>query len=154
VRRPPAAPRQGPSPSEDDAAEGAEGDLTGFDPCRGILATGRGPLPGRLRRGLTLRPDVVVMDLNMPELDGVAATREIQRVAPGVAVLVLTMFEDDDNLYAALTAGARGYLLKGAPQNEIAQAIAAVAAGGAVFGSKVAARVLGHLSAPPAPVRA
>lgn len=106
-----------------------------------------------VRLAVTLRPDVVVMDLNMPELDGVAATREIQRVAPAVAVLVLTMFEDDDNLYAALTAGARGYLLKGAPQNEIAQAIAAVAAGGAVFGSKVAARVLGYLSSPPTPVR-
>lgn len=103
-----------------------------------------------VRLAVSLRPDVVVMDLNMPELDGVAATREIQRVAPKVAVLVLTMFEDDDNLYAALRAGARGYLLKGAPQSEIAQAIAAVAAGGAVFGAKVATRVLGHLSEPPA----
>lgn len=106
-----------------------------------------------VRMTVTLRPQVVVMDLNMPELDGVSATREIRRVAPGVAVLVLTMFEDDDNLYAALRAGARGYLLKGAPQNEIAEAIAAVAAGGAVFGSKVAARVLGHVSEPSTPGR-
>ena len=68
---------------------------------------------------MTARPDVLVMDLRMPDLDGAAATAEIARVAPEVAVLVLTMFEDDDSVFAAMRAGARGYLVKGASQEEI-----------------------------------
>jgi DNA-binding NarL/FixJ family response regulator len=87
----------------------------------------------------------------MPDLDGVQATRQVVRDAPGVAVLVLTTFDDDDNLQDALRAGARGYLLKGASQDEIARAIRVVAAGGAVFGASVASRVLGHVSTPAAP---
>jgi DNA-binding NarL/FixJ family response regulator len=98
---------------------------------------------------VTLRPDVVIMDLEMPDLDGIAATRKILQAAPTTAVLVLTMFEDDDKVYSALRAGARGYLLKGALQDEITRAISAVAAGGAVFGARVAARVIGHLADPP-----
>ena len=98
---------------------------------------------------VTLRPDVVIMDLEMPGLDGIAATRQILRAAPATAVLVLTMFEDDDKVHSALRAGARGYLLKGASQDEITRAISAVAAGGAVFGAKVAARVIGQLAEPP-----
>jgi DNA-binding NarL/FixJ family response regulator len=98
---------------------------------------------------VTTRPDVAVLDLQMPELDGFAATREIARLAPEVAVLVLTMFDDDDSVFAAMRAGARGYLVKGAEQDEIARAIHAVAAGEAIFGPGVAQRMLGFFSAPP-----
>ena len=87
-------------------------------------------------------PDVVLMDLNMPELDGVAATGQILQANPRVAVLVLTMFDDDDSVFAAMRAGARGYLLKGTNQADILRAVHAVATGGAVFGPAVAQRVL------------
>jgi DNA-binding NarL/FixJ family response regulator len=95
-----------------------------------------------------LRPDVVVMDLNMPGLDGVAATREICGALPDTGVLVLTMFEDDDSVFAAMRAGARGYLVKGADSPEVLRAIAGVAAGDAIFGPSVAQRVLGYLTRP------
>ena len=87
-----------------------------------------------VRSAVTDRPDVIVMDLRMPDLDGAAATAEICRVAPDVAVLVLTMLDDDDSVFAAMRAGARGYLVKGASQQEIVRAITAVAAGEAIFG--------------------
>lgn len=67
----------------------------------------------------TLHPDVVIMDVRMPELEGTEATRRIAAAAPGVAVLMLTMFDDDDTVFAAMQAGARGYLLKGAEQADI-----------------------------------
>jgi DNA-binding NarL/FixJ family response regulator len=95
------------------------------------------------------RPDVAVLDLQMPGLDGFAATREIGRVAPGVAVLVLTMFDDDDSVFTAMRAGARGYVVKGAEQEEIGRAIRAVASGEAIFGPGVAQRVLRYFSTPP-----
>jgi DNA-binding NarL/FixJ family response regulator len=88
------------------------------------------------------RPDVVLMDLNMPELDGVVATGQLVQARPDVAVLVLTMFDDDDSVFAAMRAGARGYLLKGSNQADIVRAVHAVAAGGAMFGPAVAQRVL------------
>jgi DNA-binding NarL/FixJ family response regulator len=113
----------------------------------GVAATGR----EAVRLAVTTRPDVAVLDLQMPDLDGIAATREITRAAPDVAVLVLTMFSDDDSVFAAMRAGARGYLVKGAEQDEIARAIRAVAAGEAIFGPGVAQRVLGFFSGPPAP---
>ncbi|MFG1819493.1 response regulator [Kribbella sp. NPDC049174] len=111
----------------------------------GVAATGR----EAIREVVTSRPDVAVLDLQMPDLDGFAATRELARSAPDVAVLVLTMFEDDDSVFAAMRAGARGYLVKGAEQDEIARAIRAVAAGEAIFGPGVARRVLSFFSAPP-----
>ena len=83
-----------------------------------------------------LAPDVVLMDLRMPELDGIEATRRINRRASAPAVVVLTMFEDDDSVFAAMRAGARGYLLKGAEQDEIVRAIRAAAAGEAIFGRR------------------
>ncbi len=108
----------------------------------GEASTGR----EAVRRAVTLRPDVLIMDLQMPDLDGVAATRQIAKVAPEVAVLVLSMFDDDDNVYAAMRAGARGYLVKGASQDVVARAIFDVASGGAVFGPSVANRLLIRLT--------
>jgi DNA-binding NarL/FixJ family response regulator len=112
----------------------------------GVAATGR----EAVRAAVTLRPDVLIMDIQMPELTGVAAAGEIARAAPGVAVLMLTMFDDDDSVFAAMRAGARGYVLKGAQQDEIVRAIHAVAAGEAIFGPAIARRVLGLVSAPAA----
>ncbi|MFI5693943.1 response regulator [Kribbella sp. NPDC051586] len=111
----------------------------------GVASTGR----EAVREVITSRPAVAVLDLQMPDLDGFAATRELARSAPETAVLVLTMFEDDDSVFAAMRAGARGYLVKGAEQEEIARAIRAVAAGEAIFGPGVARRVLTFFSAPP-----
>lgn len=88
-----------------------------------------------------LHPDVVVMDVQMPGRSGVDATRAIMARSPSTAVLVLTMFEGDDLVVAAMLAGARGYLLKGATRDELRSAIATVAAGGAVFGPAVASRL-------------
>lgn len=88
-------------------------------------------------------PDVVVMDIQMPVLDGIEATRHITGRHPGARVLMLTMNEDDDTIVSALRAGASGYLLKGADAAEVHRAIVATAGGGMVFGASVAARVAG-----------
>ena len=104
-----------------------------------------------VREAVLHRPDVVVMDLQMPEGNGIEATRELRRALPSAAVLVLTMFDDDDSVFAAMRAGARGYVLKGAEHHEIARAITAVAAGEAIFGPAVATRVLAYFTAPPRP---
>jgi DNA-binding NarL/FixJ family response regulator len=110
----------------------------------GVAANGK----DAVREVVTHRPDVALLDLKMPELDGIAATREIGRVAPEVAVLVLTMHDDDDSVFAAMRAGARGYLVKGVEQDDISRAIRSVAAGEAIFGPGVAQRVLGFLTSP------
>ena len=91
---------------------------------------------------LDLQPDVVVMDLHMPELNGVEATARIVQSSPHIAVLVLSMMEDDDSVFAAVRAGARGYLLKGARRSEIRRAIEAVGAGEVIFGPGIAERVM------------
>lgn len=91
---------------------------------------------------LTHRPDVVLMDLNLPGSGGLEATRRIVAAAPEVAVLVLTMVDDDDTVLAAVRIGAKGYLLKGAAQEEVLGALRAVAAGGAVFGPGAAHQLL------------
>ena len=91
------------------------------------------------------------MDIRMPELDGITATRRLTRRDPAPAVVVLTMFEDDDTVVAAMRAGARGYLLKEAEQEEIVRAIRACAAGEALFGPVIAARVIAHFAAGPGP---
>lgn len=101
-----------------------------------------------VRAAVTLAPDVLVMDIQMPDLTGIEATRQITRVAPDVAVLILTMFDDDESVFAALRAGARGYVLKGSAPDNVIRAIAAVAAGEAIFGPGVARRALAYLSGP------
>jgi DNA-binding NarL/FixJ family response regulator len=88
------------------------------------------------------RPDVVLTDLAMPDLDGTAATRAISAAHPEVAVVMLTMHDDDEALFGALRAGARGYLLKGSSRTEIVRAVLAVAAGEAVYGAAVARRIV------------
>ena len=93
------------------------------------------------------RPDVVLMDLHLPGVSGVEATRRLATEAPDVRVLVLTMFDDDESIHAAMHAGARGYLVKGSTGDRIVGATRAVAAGEAVFGADVAARVLNKLTA-------
>jgi DNA-binding NarL/FixJ family response regulator len=93
------------------------------------------------------QPDVVVMDLHMPQMNGIDATRHITQRYPQVAVLVLTMLEDDASVVSAMQAGARGYLLKEANRAEIGRALEAVAAGEVIFGPSVAARVLTLFSA-------
>jgi len=101
------------------------------------------------------RPDVVLMDINLPGASGVEATRRASEVAPSTAVLVVTMVDDDDSVFAALAAGARGYVLKGASADEITAALRTVAAGGAVFGAGIASRLLARTptrpSSPPSP---
>jgi DNA-binding NarL/FixJ family response regulator len=94
-----------------------------------------------------LRPDVVVMDLHMPVMNGVDATRAITTAHPEVAVLVLTMLEGDDSVFAAVRAGARGYLLKGADRAEIARGLEAVSHGEVVFSASIAGRVLSFFAA-------
>jgi DNA-binding NarL/FixJ family response regulator len=87
-------------------------------------------------------PDVVITDLSMPDLDGVEATRLLLGAGPDIAVLVVTMHEDDEHVFAALRAGARGYLVKGAGGEEIVRAVLAVASGDAVYGGAVARRIV------------
>ena len=98
---------------------------------------------------LELQPDVLVMDLLMPARNGIEATREIVSQSPHIAVVVLTMFEDDDSVFAAMRAGARGYLLKGADHEEIVRAIRAAAAGEAIFGPAIAKRLMAYFAGRP-----
>ena len=100
----------------------------------------------RVRR---LRPDVVLMDVRMPELDGIAATREIVAVAPDVRVVILTTFEDDDYIFGALTAGASGFLLKRTSPEQLLEGIRAVAAGDSLLSPSVTRRVIDRMATLP-----
>ena len=95
-----------------------------------------------------LKPDIVLMDIQMPGLNGIEATRRIVRADPDVGVVVVTMFEEDDSVFAAMRAGARGYVLKGGDADEVVKVVSAVAQGEAHFGPDVARRLMGFFSAP------
>jgi DNA-binding NarL/FixJ family response regulator len=91
----------------------------------------------------THRPDVVVTDLRMPDLDGIEVTRRLVAAQPDLPVLLLTMHDDDESVYGAMRAGARGYLLKGADSTELVATVLTLAAGGTAFGPAVARRIVG-----------
>jgi DNA-binding NarL/FixJ family response regulator len=93
-----------------------------------------------------LQPDVVLMDFKMPGMNGIEATDKILTASPHIGIIVLTMFDDDDTVFAALRAGARGYVLKGALKAEILRAIRAVTSGEAIFGPAIARRLIQHFA--------
>jgi DNA-binding NarL/FixJ family response regulator len=96
----------------------------------------------------TVQPDLVIMDIQMPDMNGIDATRRLTQTMPHLAILIVTMFEDDASLFAAMRAGARGYVIKDAEPDDMLRAIAAVGQGEAIFSPAIAARVLSMFSSP------
>jgi DNA-binding NarL/FixJ family response regulator len=113
----------------------------------GQAATGR----EAVERARRLMPDVVLMDVRMPDLDGIAATRQLSQSAPAVKILILTTFEQDDYIFGALRAGASGFLLKRARPEELIAAVHAVAAGDSLLSPSVTRRVIDRLAQQPTP---
>jgi len=135
---------------DDDLMRAGLAELLTADPeieIVGQAATGR----QAVERARRLAPDVVLMDVRMPDLDGIAATRELARVAPAVRVLVLTTFEQDDYIFGALRAGASGFLLKRTRPEELLAAVHTVAAGEALLSPSVTRRVIDRMAQQPTP---
>lgn len=99
-----------------------------------------------IRLAARLQPDVILMDVQMSAMNGIEATRHILATSPHIAILILTMFEDDDFVFAALRAGARGYLLKGTMKADLLRAIQSAASGEAIFGAGIARRVIQYFA--------
>jgi len=95
-----------------------------------------------------LQPDVILMDLQMPGINGIEATRQILHTSPHIRILVVTLFEDDASIFSALRAGARGYILKDAKEEEMLRAIRAVGSGEAIFSPAIATRLMDFFAAP------
>jgi DNA-binding NarL/FixJ family response regulator len=121
---------------------------------RGVLSTASGiEVAGEAANGeeavalaAQAQPDVILMDLTMPGVNGIEATSRILQASPQVGILALTMYEDDDLVFAAMRAGARGYLLKGADQAEVLRAIEAVGSGEAIFSPSIAGRLIRYFA--------
>jgi DNA-binding NarL/FixJ family response regulator len=101
-----------------------------------------------ITKAADLQPDVILMDLQMPGIGGVEATRQILFASPHIRVLVVTMFEDDYSVFTAMRAGARGYIVKGVSPDEMLRAIRAVGSGEAIFSPAIAVRLIDFFSAP------
>jgi DNA-binding NarL/FixJ family response regulator len=101
-----------------------------------------------VNRSAALRPDVVIMDLQMPEMDGVDAIRRIHESSPDAKVIVFTAFDTDDRIIGAVEAGARGYLLKGAPREDLFRAVRVAHEGGSLLHPAIASKLLQHVTAP------
>jgi DNA-binding NarL/FixJ family response regulator len=95
------------------------------------------------------QPDVILMDLQMPDMDGIEATRRIIQASPQINILMVTMFEDDQSVFAAMRAGARGYVLKGVKHDEMLRAIRAISSGGAIFSPSIASRMINFFANTP-----
>lgn len=134
--------------------QGLQNLLQSVDDVEVIGEAGTGEETTRL--AYQLQPDVILMDIQMPGINGIEATRQIINASPHIRILMLTMFEDDESVFAALRAGARGYLLKGALKAEIVRAIRGVASGDAIFGPAIAKRLMQYFAAskPAAPAQA
>jgi RNA polymerase sigma factor (sigma-70 family) len=135
---------------DDDLMRAGLAELLTADPeieIIGQASTGR----EAVERASRLAPDVVLMDVRMPDIDGIAATRELSRTAPGVKILILTTFEQDDYIFDALRAGASGFLLKRARPEELIAAVQTIAAGDSLLAPSVTRRVIARLAQQPTP---
>src|SRR5215208_2924418 len=101
-----------------------------------------------VQKAAEVLPDIVLMDIQMPKMNGIEATRRVVEHNPGIGVVMLTMFGDDDSVFAAMRAGARGYVLKGADAEEVLKVVRAVDKGEVYFGPEIAKLILGFFSAP------